>query len=111
MSGLTEETFERVKKINFRTVNLHLPDKNGYAKIALNEQYYNILRTALEAKKIDGQPFIKKASSQCEPEERAFALAKNKVPISYKMSYRAGHLKGKELVTRTPLDKTFGLDI
>ncbi len=118
LSGLTEETFERVKKINFRTVNLHLPDKNGYAKIPLNEQYYNVLEAALEAKKIDGQPFIKKASSQCEPEERAFALAKNKVPISCKMSYRAGHLKGKDLVTRVPLNKkdnriycSFNLDL
>ena len=106
LSGLTEETFERVKKINFRTVNLHLPDKNGYAKIPLNEHYYNILEAALEAKKVDGQPFIKKASSQCEPEERAFALVKNKVPVSCKMSYRAGHLKGKNLVTRAPLNKT-----
>ncbi len=32
LSGLNEETFERVKTINFQTVNLHLPDKNGYAK-------------------------------------------------------------------------------
>ncbi len=75
----------------------------------MNEQYYNILETALNAKKIDGQPFIKKASSQIEPEERALTFTKNKVPISCKMSYRAGHLKGKELITRVPLNKTDNL--
>lgn len=94
--GLSYEGFQRLKKIPFKEVVLHTPDKYGYANIPMTDEYFKILREAIVTKKADGSMFIDSANCQCDPHEKIVELTKGKLKIYCEMSDRSGNLDEKD---------------
>ena len=96
MVGLSEENLERILKIPFKQVVLHTADKDGYANIAVTEEYLRLLEKIVEAKKQNGNPWVDKANCQSEPHEKVLEKLKGRLRIYCEMSDRAGNLDNTE---------------
>lgn len=97
--GLLFEDFKRLEKIEFNTIVLHLPDKNKYANITVDDNYMRILDKAINQKKKNGESWISYANSQFEADERIVALIGDKVRITGQMIDRAGNLEDDKLLS------------
>lgn len=90
--GLNVDEFDRLINLPFRFVCVHTADAEGFANIPVTEEYLQILKKALEAKKPDGSPFIDDANCQSEPHPAVLKLTEGKLKIYCEMSDRAGNL-------------------
>lgn len=96
--GMTEKIWDKIKNIPFTMVVVHLPDVQQYAHIPLTEEYWKLLRTMVNAKKVNGDPFIDLVNSQSAILPEATEIIKGKVKISdTQLIDRAGSLQSDEL--------------
>lgn len=97
LTGLPLKDLERVRKIPFLSVVLHLPDKKRYANIPMTEDYFQKLDSFLSTVKADGQPLVDHANAQCEPPLEILERIEGRVRASWDMIDWAGNLETKEV--------------
>ncbi len=96
--GMTEEIWEKIKNIPFTMVVVHLPDTKQYAHIPLTGDYWKLLQLMVNAKKVNGEPFIDLVNSQSTILPEALEAVKGKVKIAdVQLIDRAGSLQSDEL--------------
>lgn len=96
--GMTMKDFERIKELPFENVILHTPDRDGYANIPITDTYLQVLNSMLDAKNQDGDPLIKIANCQSEPDENILRIINHRVSFSSnKLIDRAGNIEKKEV--------------
>lgn len=98
LEGVTQEIYDKIKEIPFVNVILHLPDKDGYAKIQMNEEYFRILEQILANKRADGTDFVDWMNCQSEPDERVRKYIEGKGRVFTALYDRAGSLEGDSLM-------------
>jgi hypothetical protein len=114
--GLDREKFNVIKGMPFIEVVLHLPDKNGFANIPMDDQYLDLLDMVLDAKKSNGMPFVDKATCQSEPHSVLLKRLNGRVLVSWNLVDRAGNLEGdvlkqeKTLIGEIYCDRAVNLD-
>lgn len=92
--GMTMEDFEKIKDLPFENVILHTPDKHKYANIPITDTYLQVLDSMLNARNNDGEPLIKIANCQSEPDEEILKIINHRVSFSSaKLMDRAGNIK------------------
>lgn len=97
LEGLNKEKFDLIKLIPFKFVMLHLPDMKQFANIPVTDSYLELLEYVMSTKKADGTWFVNEANCQCEPNERAYSIVRDKVKVTWDMIDRAGNLSNEEL--------------
>jgi radical SAM protein with 4Fe4S-binding SPASM domain len=90
--GCTLEMFQSISKIPFARVLLHVPDIDGYANIPITDEYLSLLDTIMNAKKVNGMPFVDNANCQSTPHPKVLKYLKGKVSIASELCDRAGNL-------------------
>lgn len=58
LEGMTMEGFKRIQDVSFEAVVLHAPDSENYAKITMNESYFELLDAVISKNNSNGEPFI-----------------------------------------------------
>lgn len=91
--GCTIEAFQKVTKVPFERVVLHVPDADHFAKIPLTDEYYEILDMALTAEKPNGQLFVDTANCQSRVHPQVLKHIDGRVLVSSQLFDRAGNLK------------------
>jgi radical SAM protein with 4Fe4S-binding SPASM domain len=97
--GLTREKFARIKNLPFHDVVLHLPDKDGLANIPMTQEYFELLEDVLNAKRVDGRPFVDRANSQSVVHPVIKNKLKSRLLVSEEMTDRAGNLNDNDNIT------------
>lgn len=95
--GLTRENFAAIRTLPFYRVVLHLPDKDGLAKIPMTQEYFSVLDDILNAKRTDGQAFVDRGSCQSTVHPLVSEAVKNHMLISEELNDRAGNLNEENL--------------
>lgn len=119
--GLPLVELQRLLTFPIRYVTLHVADKFNHAKIRTDEEYYRKIELIINAKKLDGTPFVDVINAQAEPDTRVAEFCEGKYEILTSLHDRAGNLGDSE---DNGLDKcyqilegkkiyccTFGLDL
>ena len=101
LQGLNENDLERVLKIPYREVVLHIPDEKGNSNICINDDYIRMLEHAINYVKADGTPFADWGSCHGEPAEVVKPIVKNKLRILTQLHDRAGNLSFQELESKS----------
>lgn len=97
LMGLDKEGFEKIKNIPFREVVLHIPDEDENSKIAITEEYVELLRKVLDTKKVDGRPFADWASCHGKIESRIQEIIDGRLRVITQLHDRAGNLDDSDL--------------
>ncbi len=97
LQGISTDELERILKIPYREVVLHIPDEMQNSKIIVNEQYIHNLEKAINAKKENGKPFVDWGSCHGEPSKSVKSIIKNKIRLLTQLHNRAGNLGFQEL--------------
>ncbi len=92
LQGLTMDGLERLLKINFSMVVLHVADNDGFAKISVTDEYIKMLTMLVSGKDKYGQPFVDSANCQSIPHKRVLDAIGGKMKIYCEMQDRAGNL-------------------
>lgn len=96
--GMTMEDFEKIKELPFENVLLHTPDKDHYANIPVTDTYLQVLDHMLDAKNEAGEPLIRVANCQSEPDERILKFIRNRVSfMNLQLIDRAGNIEKEEV--------------
>lgn len=92
LRGLKVEDLEELLKIEFEEFVLHVPDKEGYSVIPINDEYKEIVSKLVEAKKPNGNAFIDYACSQGNVPKEVVDILGNDTRIYVVLNDRAGNL-------------------
>ena len=103
--GIDSYQLEELLELPFSFVTLHVADKYGYAKIKTDENYYAMIRRAINKKKEDGTPFVNICNSQAEPDEIINKICEGKYNVIYELHDRAGNLSDDKLISASKLRK------
>lgn len=103
--GIDSYQLEELLELPFSFVTLHVADKYGYAKIKTNENYYAMIRRAINKKKEDGTPFVNICNFQAEPDEIINKICEGKYNVIYELHDRAGNLSDDKLISASKLRK------
>lgn len=96
--GMTMKDFERIKDLPFENIILHTPDKYKYANIPITDTYLQVLDSMLNARNRNGEPLIKIANCQSEPDEEILKIINHRVSFSSaKLQDIAGNIKEEEV--------------
>ncbi len=96
--GVKQDELEEVLNLPLEFVVLHVADKFHYAHIPLTEEYYFNVDKIINAKKVNGKPFVNMCNAQAEPDEKVKQICEGKYEIFTEMTDRAGNLKDKRLI-------------
>ena len=96
--GLTIDQFDRLERLDFRKVVLHLPDEKGFAEIPVTPEYLALFERVLEARKPDGRRFVDKMTCQTKPPAEIFSRVAGRYHVAWNMTNRAGNLPFAELL-------------
>lgn len=99
LEGLTKAQFERISKLNFDEVVLHLPDKNEFANITVDDKYIELLKLVIDSKKDNRERFISYANAQGPVSEVILGWLCDKIRITGELNDRAGNLDNEGLLT------------
>lgn len=94
--GMKEEDFEKIRKIPFKVVCLHTPDKHGYAKIPVTPSYIKLFEKIMQAKNVLGDSFVTTANCQSVPHPAILPITAGRLKIYTELSDRAGTLDDDE---------------
>lgn len=97
--GLTLEGFEEIKDIPYREMVLHIPDEKQNSKISVNEDYIALIKTVLETKKKNGEPFVDWCSCHGKPDRRIEALLGRRFRVLTQLHDRAGNVHDLKVET------------
>lgn len=101
MVGLKEDDVERLKEIPFQNICLHIPDKNHFANIQIDDSYKSRLVKILKMTSPDGSPLVWSATCQTEPEDSIREILEAyEVDINWEMQDRAQNLHDDGLISR-----------
>lgn len=92
LRGVTVNQAERLIRIPFRWVGLHLPDKESFANIPITNEYKEVLNLLLDAKKADGYSFVDNANCQSEPHPDILGIIAGRLKVYVELYDRAGNL-------------------
>ena len=95
--GMTLADVEVIKDVDFEELVLHIPDKYGYAKIPVNNEYKQVLKALIDIRREDGTKFINYANCQSEPNEEVVAILSGELRVFSELSDRAGNLDTEEV--------------
>lgn len=96
--GMTMKDFEKIKNLPFENIILHTPDKYKYANIPITDTYLKVLDSMLDARNQKGEPLIKIANCQSEPDEKILQIINHRVSFSSaKLVDIAGNIKKEEI--------------
>lgn len=93
LRGLKPEQLDEILKIEFEEFVLHVPDKEGYAVIPVDESYKEMVSRLVKAKKPNGNSFIDYASAQAEVTDEIAELLGNDTRVYVVLNDRAGNLE------------------
>lgn len=99
--GMTQEDFDKIRSIPFTIVCLHVPDAEGCANIPITEEYKELLRKVVEARRSDGTLFVTNANCQNTPNPDILPITSGRLKIYCELSDRAGTIEdtdGKRIV-------------
>lgn len=99
--NLERSAFEKIRNIPFREVVLHIPDQKQNSKIPITEEYLELLKVIMEAKKPDGRPFADWASCHGKVADEVSNLIEGRIRVITQLHDRAGNLGSKELEKQT----------
>ncbi len=91
--GLKPTQLDALLKMEFEEFVLHVPDKEGYAVIPMDESYMEMVERLAGAKKPDGSGFIDYACAQGTVPEEITGLLGDNTRIYVVLNDRAGNLK------------------
>lgn len=91
--GLSREGFEEIRNIPFRRVVLHTADADGYADIPVTKEYLDLIREAVQARKVDGSLFIDWANCQSTPHPKVLDIIGGHIRVSAELYDRAGNVE------------------
>lgn len=93
LRGLKPEQLDEILEIEFEEFVLHVPDREGYSVIPIDEQYKEIVRRLVKTKKPNGNSFIDYACAQGNVPEEIAELLGNDTRIYVVLNDRAGNLE------------------
>ena len=91
LQGMQEKDFENLADVEFETIVLHIPDKEGNSKFVIDEDYLENLR------KFITKYNILYYSCHGEVHPLVKSIISSEIPIASKMTNRAGHLSNEGL--------------
>lgn len=91
--GLSFAELQRLPAFPIRYVTLHAADKFNHAKIQADEEYYRKIEFIINAKKLNGAPFVDAINTQVEPDAHVAKLCEGKYEILTSLHDRAGNLE------------------
>lgn len=100
LEGATTEDIDKILKLPFQFVGLHVADEMNNAHITVTEEYYKNVERLINAEKENGEPFINDISAQANPLPRILEMCKGKYEVLVSLQDRAGNLEGTELAGR-----------
>lgn len=100
LEGTTEKDIDAMLGLPLQFVELHVADERKYAHITETEQYYKNVERLINAKKMNGEPFVNDVGAQAVPTSKILELCRGKYEVLTSVQDRAGNLEGEELVTR-----------
>lgn len=103
LRGLKPEQLDELLKIEFEEFVLHVPDKEGYAVIPVDETYKKMIKRLVKAKKPNGNSFIDYACAQAEVTDEIVELLGSDTRVYVVLNDRAGNLKDTCLYGKTAL--------
>ncbi|MCI9535473.1 MAG: hypothetical protein HFG53_11850 [Lachnospiraceae bacterium] len=93
LRGLKPEQLDKILEIEFEEFVLHVPDKERYAVIPIDESYKEMVRRLVKAKKPNGNSFIDYASAQAEVTDEIAKLLGSDTRVYVVLNDRAGNLE------------------
>ena len=93
LRGLKLDQIDQLLEIEFEEFVLHVPDREGYAVIPVDEEYREIIKRLSVAKKPNGNSFIDYACAQGTVEDEITELLGNDIRIYVVLNDRAGNLQ------------------
>ena len=93
LRGLKPEQLDKILEIEFEEFVLHVPDKEGYAVIPIDESYKEMVSRLVKAKKPNGNSFIDYASAQAEVTDEIAKLLGSDTRVYVVLNDRAGNLE------------------
>lgn len=104
LTGADFETVKRISSLPLNYVGLHCADKYGYAKIPVDEEYYQKIEYILSCKKVqNGNAFVDFCNTQMDPDERVKEIVDGRYEIGTTLFDRAGNLDDKGLIRKKDL--------
>lgn len=100
LEGATTEDVDKILKLPFQFVGLHVADEKNNAHITVTEEYYKNVERLINAEKENGEAFINDISAQANPLPRILEMCKGKYEVLVSLQDRAGNLEGTELAGR-----------
>lgn len=101
------EIIQKLVKLPIDYFNLHVADDEQNAKIPLTEEYYQMLKFLVNAKKRDNHPFIDYASAQGSVDKKASEILRGCVNVMVALHDRGGNILAADVEKRKePLKKT-----
>jgi radical SAM protein with 4Fe4S-binding SPASM domain len=97
LCGVTEEIVDKLLEIQFEEFVYHAPDVEGYSIIPINDNYLNLVRRLVSAKKTNGDNFIDYVCTQGTVPDNIKSILGNDVRIYVVLNDRAGNLKNDSL--------------
>lgn len=96
LRGLSVEQAKKIVRMPFQFVCLHTPDKDNYANIPMTEEYFKVLDIVIDAKKMNGMPFIDIANCQSDAHPEFIKHVGRRLKVYCEMSDRAGNLDSND---------------
>lgn len=100
LEGVTTDDVDKILKLPFQFVGLHVADEMNNAHITITEEYYKNVERLINAVKENGEPFINDISAQANPLPKIQEMCKGKYEVLVSLQDRAGNLEGTELAGR-----------
>lgn len=97
LRGLSLQDFSVLGGIQFEEFVLHVPDKEGYSRIPMTDEYFMMLDRLRDMKKPDGECFIDYACSQGTVPETVREHLGNQVRYYVALTDRAGNIDDPSL--------------
>lgn len=100
LRGVTNDIVNELIKIQFEEFVVHIPDKENYAVIPVDEAYIGILHRLVSTKKPNGDNFIDYACAQGTVRDEVKTILGDNTRIYVVLNDRAGNLKDETLYSK-----------
>ena len=101
--GANMNDVAEIIKLPINLVTMHVADKYGHAQIPVSQEYYEMVKKMINAKRRDGTPLVNNCSAQEDADERVKEICEGKCEIVTALHDRAGNLEGENLIKQRRL--------
>ena len=100
LEGAKEDDIDGIISLPLQFFGLHVADREGCAKITVDEQYIKNVEKLVNSRKVNGENFINDISAQAEPVSELVEILENKYEVLISLQDRAGNLLDDKLAKR-----------